>query len=219
MESVKDHPINYLGSLSSQVIKSEFHLRAVLLSSGLLFAFAGRTPLPHGKISGCVCTGAISRQCVATDETAPGGSLTRAYFAEDPSVFTYSIHVGKNYPAKKEIGDCDVPLPRYASGELYLDRLAATLPEVFAQTEPDLVFWISGADPHIDDRFGQMQLTDASLALRDEQVLNLCKAYATNLVLLYGGGYNRVAGKTGELHAATVLRTHAFFDRVLRTKS
>jgi acetoin utilization deacetylase AcuC-like enzyme len=151
-------------------------------------------------------------QILIVDTDAHQGNANNAYFNRDASVFTYSIHVGKNYPAKKETGDCDVPLPRYVESAHYLRELERSLVPVFAQTEPDLVFWISGADPHSDDRFGQMLLTDQALAQRDHLVLQLCKAYATKLVLLYGGGYNKVAGKTGRLHAETVLRTHAYFN-------
>ena len=82
---------------------------------------------------------------------------------------------GATTPPKKVPGDCDVPLERYVGGAAYLRALEETLPPVFAQTEPDLVFWISGADNHTDDRFGQMALTEADMAARDRFVLDLCQ--------------------------------------------
>lgn len=138
------------------------------------------------------------------DTDAHQGNGNHAFFAKDPSVFTYSIHVGRNYPAEKVPGDCDVPLERYVGGAAYLRALEETLPPVFAQTEPDLVFWISGADNHTDDRFGQMALTEADMAARDRFVLDLCQTYAAPCVVLYGGGYNRTLGKTAALHAQTI---------------
>ena len=144
-------------------------------------------------------------QILIVDTDAHQGNANHAYFAGDDQVYTYSIHVGRNYPAKKEAGDCDVPLERHVSGPDYLKALRATLPEAFRATEPDLVFWISGADNHLDDRFGQMRLSTAAMAARDRFVLDLCRAYAAPTVLVYGGGYNRRPGLTGALHAATVL--------------
>ena len=145
-------------------------------------------------------------QILIVDTDAHQGNANHAYFREDLSVFTYSIHVGKNYPAAKEPGDCDVPVPRYVEGSEYLDALASTLPQVFAQTEPDLVFWISGADCHIDDRFGQMRLTTGQMAERDRYVLKLCEEYAAPTAVVYGGGYNQADHMTGRLHAQTILQ-------------
>lgn len=139
------------------------------------------------------------------DTDAHQGNANHAYFRDDPGVFTYSIHVGKNYPAAKEPGDCDVPLPRWVEGTDYLEALHASLPSALAKVEPDLIFWISGADCHIDDRFGQMGLSTEEMIARDHFVLQLCQAYAAPTVVVYGGGYNREPGMTGWLHAQTIL--------------
>jgi hypothetical protein len=45
-------------------------------------------------------------------------------------LFTYSIHMGKNYPAQKQPGDLDVELPRWSWGKIYLAELERTLPVV-----------------------------------------------------------------------------------------
>lgn len=144
-------------------------------------------------------------QILIVDTDAHQGNANNAYFRNDLSVFTYSIHVGKNYPARKEAGDCDVPLDRYILGKDYLVALETSLPAVFAKTEPDLVFWITGADSHEGDRFGQMRLSTQDMDARNAFVLQLCQSYHANTVLVYGGGYNRAAGKTGWLHAQSVL--------------
>lgn len=140
------------------------------------------------------------------DTDAHQGNGTHALLRDDPFSFTYSIHVGKNYPARKEPGDCDVPLPRWVEGDEYLHALETTLPEAFHRAEPDLVFWIAGADLHVDDRFGQMKLTNADMAARDDLVLDLINRWEIPTAILYGGGYNRSAGMTARMHADTVLR-------------
>jgi len=69
-----------------------------------------------------------------------------------------------------------------------------------------LVFWIAGADPHVNDRFGQMCLQDADFLRRDQHVLDVLKKRRWPTVLLYGGGYNRDREHTARLHADSVLR-------------
>lgn len=143
-------------------------------------------------------------QILIVDTDAHQGNGNHAYFAADPCVHTFSIHVGRNYPAEKVPGDWDAPLERQVGGETYLSTLRETLPPIFEKVEPDLVFWIAGADSHEDDRFGQMRLTREDLDQRDHFVLDLCEEYASPTAILYGGGYNRRPGRTGAIHAQTV---------------
>lgn len=144
------------------------------------------------------------------DTDAHHGDGTAALFAADERVFTYSIHVGRNYPSVKPPGSLDVPLPRWARGVDYLDQLEATLPPALEEHRPDLVFWLSGADPHEHDRFGQLRLTDADMAARDALVLGeTFRRRGLPLVVLYGGGYNRDREHTARLHARTVLAAAA----------
>lgn len=139
------------------------------------------------------------------DTDAHQGNGTHALLRNDAWAFTYSIHVGKNYPSKKEEGDVDVPLERWAAGDQYLSALAQTLPETIERCEPDLAFWITGADPHEEDRFGQMRLSDADFAERDRFILEHLRRDNIPVAVLYGGGYHR-GGRTGELHAQSIMR-------------
>jgi acetoin utilization deacetylase AcuC-like enzyme len=139
------------------------------------------------------------------DTDAHQGNGTNGLFAGDRRVFTYSIHVGKNYPSEKTPGSLDVELERYASSEHYLERLEATLAPALDDFRPELVYWIAGADPHENDRFGQLRLTDAAMRMRDEQVIRSVLSREIPLVVLYGGGYNRNRIHTARLHANTVL--------------
>lgn len=146
------------------------------------------------------------RRILVIDTDAHQGNGTHALFADDARVFTYSIHVAKNYPSIKVPGQLDVGLPRYAGGESYLEALESTLPGILTDFAADLVFWIAGADPHENDRFGQLRLNDDDFAARDRFVLHLVTGARLPLVVLYGGGYNRDRVHTARLHADTVLR-------------
>ena len=138
------------------------------------------------------------------DCDAHQGNGTHAIFADDPATYCYSIHVGRNYPSAKVPGDCDVPLERWVDGRTYLRALRETLPAALEAAEPDVAFYIGGADCHEEDRFGQMRLTTAEMAERDRYALNLCRVHSIPTVVLYGGGYSRLPGLTAALHCQTV---------------
>jgi acetoin utilization deacetylase AcuC-like enzyme len=150
------------------------------------------------------------------DTDAHQGNGSNGIFAGDERVFTYSIHVGRNYPAEKTAGSFDVELPRFVSGAQYLERLNATLPAAFERFAPDLAFWIAGSDPHEKDRFGQMKLSDTDMAVRDKAVLDLVTKLRVSTVVLYGGGYNRDRVHTARLHANTVKLAESFWERKRR---
>jgi acetoin utilization deacetylase AcuC-like enzyme len=152
-----------------------------------------------------------ARRVFVIDTDAHQGNGTNEIFINDDRVFTYSIHVGRNYPSEKKPGSLDVELPRGVNGAEYLARLGATLPTAFQDFAPDLVFWISGSDPHVDDRFGQMKLSDGDLAARDQVVLDLVTRTAVPTVVLYGGGYNRDRIHTARLHANTIKLAESYW--------
>jgi acetoin utilization deacetylase AcuC-like enzyme len=138
------------------------------------------------------------------DTDAHQGNGTHAILRGDTRVFTYSIHGGRNYPSAKEPGDLDVGLPREVAGDDYLAALADTLPGALDSFPADLVIWISGADVHEQDRFGQMRLTTGQMTTRDHLVTKWCRDRRLPLVVLYGGGYHREPGMTARLHANTI---------------
>ncbi len=139
------------------------------------------------------------------DTDAHQGNGTHAIFAEERAVFTYSIHVGRNYPSRKVPGDLDVPLERWVEGDIFLESLKGTLPGALEAFQPDLIIWLSGADPHRNDRFGQMRLSVAQMAERDTLVCGWALERGVPLVVLYGGGYNRERPHTARIHRNTVV--------------
>lgn len=153
------------------------------------------------------------------DTDAHQGNGTNAIFADDPRIFTYSIHGGRNYPSAKVPGSLDVGLPRQVSATAYLDALSATLPAALDDFPADLVVWISGADVHVMDRFGQMELGDADVTARDEAVLGWCVERRLPLAVLYGGGYHRQPGMTARLHANTVTLASRIFTGRLHERA
>jgi len=140
------------------------------------------------------------------DTDAHQGDGTHALFAADRRTFTYSIHVGKNFPSQKIPGDLDVPLDRWVDGKTYLDAMRSSLERSFLEFEPDLVFWVAGADIHQDDRFGQMRLSEADIRERNDFILQLARGWNVPLSIVYGGGYNTDDSLTNRLHALPILQ-------------
>jgi acetoin utilization deacetylase AcuC-like enzyme len=141
---------------------------------------------------------------MVVDTDAHQGNGTNAILENDPRVFTYSIHVGKNYPTQKFKGTMDVETVRYVEGEMYLKQLFVTLAAALDTFAPDLAILIAGSDNHRNERFGQMMLSVKDLQRRDEVLL---KAFIRNRIpvaVLYGGGYNRQPEFTAKIHRNTV---------------
>ena len=141
---------------------------------------------------------------MVVDTDAHQGNGTASLLADDPRVFTYSIHVGRNYPTKKVTGSLDIETVRYVEGEMYLKQLFSTLAGALDAFAPDLVIWISGADNHRNDRFGQMHLSLKEIQRRDEVLLGAFIRNRIPVAVLYGGGYNRQPEFTAKLHRNTI---------------
>lgn len=141
---------------------------------------------------------------MVVDTDAHQGNGTASLLADDPRVFTYSIHVGRNYPTKKEKGSMDVETVRYVEGGMYLKQLFQTLAAALDAFSPDLVIWIAGADNHSNDRFGQMHLSLKDMQRRDEVLLGAFLRNRIPVAVLYGGGYNRQREFTAKIHRNTV---------------
>ena len=141
---------------------------------------------------------------MVVDTDAHQGNGTASLLADDPRVFTYSIHVGRQYPAKKIAGSLDIETVRYVEGEMYLKQLFSSLAGALDAFAPDLVIWVSGADNHRNDRFGQMHLSLQDIQRRDEVLLGAFIRNRIPVAVLYGGGYNRQPEFTAKLHRNTI---------------
>ena len=146
------------------------------------------------------------RRAAVVDLDVHQGNGTHSIFANDPSVFTFSMHGAKNYPFHKVPGSLDVELADGASDDQYIDVLAASLPHVIARAEPDIVVYLAGADPHEGDALGRLRLTFEGLARRDALVVDSCREVGLPVVVTIAGGYGR--------HLADMIRIHAETARI-----
>jgi acetoin utilization deacetylase AcuC-like enzyme len=146
-----------------------------------------------------------ARRVLILDCDVHQGNGTAQIFAADPSVFTMSIHGAKNFPLRKHPGTLDVPLPDGTGDAEYLRALAAAIEESFARAGADLVLYIAGADPYLDDRLGRLAVTKAGLAERDRLVLATARRAGTPVAIVCGGGYCADLDAIVDIHATTML--------------
>ena len=130
------------------------------------------------------------------------GNGTAAIFAGDPTVFTLSVHGRGNYPFVKERSDLDLELADGTGDDEYLQAVDEGLDRALG-SGPDLVFYVAGADPYREDRFGRLALSRAGLAERDRRVLGRCAAAGLPTVVVMGGGYSAVEDVVA-IHLETV---------------
>lgn len=130
-----------------------------------------------------------SLQVAVIDLDVHQGNGTARIFQGDNTVFTLSMHGEKNFPFRKESGDIDVGLPDGCGDADYLAALDSALRELDKRCNPDLVFFLAGADPFEGDRLGRLKLTSAGMQARDQQVFDWCLARGIPVVLLMAGGY------------------------------
>jgi acetoin utilization deacetylase AcuC-like enzyme len=148
-------------------------------------------------------SGRIARAAVI-DLDVHQGNGTHAIFAGDSSVYTFSMHGARNFPFHKVPGRLDIELPDGCDDDRYLAELAAALPRALAESSPDLVVYLAGADAHEGDRLGRLRLTFGGLARRDAMVLDACREVGIPVAVTIAGGYGRNIADTVEAHVGTV---------------
>ena len=152
-------------------------------------------------------------QVAVIDLDVHQGNGTARIFQDDASVFTLSLHGEKNFPFRKEAGDLDVGLPDGTGDADYLDALDAALFALDRRCEPQLVFFLAGADPHEGDRLGRLKLSDQGMQARDQRVLDWCLARRIPLVLLMAGGYGVQIEATVQVQLNTYRLAHTHWQR------
>jgi acetoin utilization deacetylase AcuC-like enzyme len=125
-------------------------------------------------------------------------------------VYTFSMHGAKNFPFHKVPGTRDVELNDGTEDGEYLALLQQHLPEVIREARPDLVVYLSGADPHEGDRLGRLKLTFDGLLARDRYVIGTCREVGIPVCATMSGGYGREVQDTVAVHLNTVRVLRAF---------
>jgi acetoin utilization deacetylase AcuC-like enzyme len=131
------------------------------------------------------------------------GNGTARIFQGDDSVFTLSMHGGRNFPFRKEASDLDVDLPDGCADDEYLHALDQALDELDSRFDPALVIYLAGADPHEGDRLGRLKLTSDGLEARDRRVFDWGWQRGIPIAFAMAGGYGERLEDTVQVQVNT----------------
>ena len=148
--------------------------------------------------------GAIQKAMVV-DTDVHHGNGTAAIFRGDPTVFTLSIHQRNNYPGHKPPSNIDLNMDDRVEDEEYLGALLPAVARAFDQFQPEILFYVGGADPYCEDQLGGLSLTKVGLKKRDRSVFEEARQRGIPVATTLAGGYALRVEDTVRIHMNTIL--------------
>ena len=149
------------------------------------------------------------RRILVLDLDVHQGDGTATIFADDPDVYTVSVHCAKNFPFHKQKSDLDVPLREGIEDKEYLNALAF-LPSLIESYRPQFVLYQGGVDGLKEDKLGKWSLTRAGLQKRNRLVYQLLSSHSIPLVITMGGGYGDPLSASVDAHSDLFLQAASF---------
>jgi len=156
-----------------------------------------------------VPTGPLPSTSASTLSPATPAKVRNAHAGD---VFTISLHQENNYPMWKPPSSIDVDLPDGIRDDDYLAWLDNALSSGLRQFDPELIFYIAGADPYREDQLGGLALTIEGLKRRDELVFKIARARNIPVMVTYAGGYARRVEDTVTIHCNTVIAAKELYE-------
>ena len=142
------------------------------------------------------------------------GNGTAKIFAQQPAVFTFSMHGRHNYPFHKEKSDLDIPLEDGTGDAEYLSLLERNLRPLMNSWQPDFLFYLSGVDVLFSDKFGKLKLSLEGCKQRDRMIFEMANEKNLPCVVAMGGGYSQDIRTIVEAHCNTFRMAKEVFDLV-----
>jgi acetoin utilization deacetylase AcuC-like enzyme len=145
------------------------------------------------------------RKAMVVDTDVHHGNGTAAIFAHDESAFTLSIHQLNNYPAHKPASTVDLNMRDGVSDQEYLNALLPAVRRAMDVFQPDILFYVGGADPYEEDQLGGLSISMAGLKVRDKAIFEQARKRKIPVVTTLAGGYAQRMQDTVQIHVNTVL--------------
>ncbi|OUS39730.1 histone deacetylase ['Osedax' symbiont bacterium Rs2_46_30_T18] len=136
------------------------------------------------------------------------GDGTARILADQPNVFTCSVHCEKNFPARKAQSDLDINIPVAADSDTYLQLMADGFEQALALCQPDFVIYDAGVDIFTDDPLGLINVSMDGIRARDHHVLKRCVELKIPVATVIGGGYDKDERALAMRHAIAVEEAH-----------
>lgn len=153
----------------------------------------------------------LAKRILIVDLDVHQGNGTAQIFANNPNVFTFSMHCQANYPMEKEKSDLDIPLALGTQDEEFLHILSQQLPLLLDRVLPDFIFYLSGVDVLATDKLGRIAMSREGCKLRDQMVLQSCKNANIPMAISMGGGYSPEIKDIVEAHCNTFRLAQALY--------
>jgi len=144
------------------------------------------------------------QKAMVVDVDVHQGNGTASILGDKDYVFTFSIHQMDLYPAAKESSTLDIGLWSGDGDETYLSSLKEQFPRIYREFQPDLVFYLAGADPFEKDQLGGLKLTKDGLKERGKIIVGEARRLKIPVVILLAGGYAHDVQDTVAIHLNTV---------------
>lgn len=193
------------------------HGVAISTSGGTHHAFAG-----HGEgfcvfndlaiTSNLLLNQGLSKQILIIDLDVHQGNGTAHIFANNPQVFTFSMHGAKNFPFRKQQSDLDIELADGTGDDEYLELLNKTLATLIKQVQPDMLLFLAGVDVLATDVLGKLSLSRQGCLERDKLVFATAKREQIPIAVTMGGGYSANLDDVVEAHCNTFRVARAVFN-------
>jgi acetoin utilization deacetylase AcuC-like enzyme len=145
----------------------------------------------------------LIEKAMVIDTDVHHGNGTAAIFTADPTVFTLSIHQKDNYPVEKPPSTVDIDLADGTGDDEYCQLLGDAALKAMAGFKPQLVMYVAGADPYVEDQLGGLTLSIDGLKRRDRLVFDLARAHRTPVAVTLAGGYAVNVADTVTIHVNT----------------
>lgn len=137
------------------------------------------------------------------------GDGTRAMFASDETVHTFSIHDQSSDTDPEAVESTSVPLGAGVDDATFHAALERHLPPLVERFRPALAIYLAGVDAAADDFLGAWKMTADGLFARDRRVTELLRhgdgGEPVPLVVVTGGGYGKAAWTYTARYAAWLL--------------
>jgi acetoin utilization deacetylase AcuC-like enzyme len=162
--------------------------------------------------------GAI-KKAIVVDTDVHHGNGTAAIFRSDPTVFTLSIHQLNNYPAHKPPSNVDLDMDDRVEDDEYLEALIPAVQRSLDSFQPEILFYVGGADPYCEDQLGGLSLTKEGLKKRDRLVFEEARRRGVSVATTLAGGYAHRVEDTVRIHVNTILAARDTAEKYPQTAS
>jgi acetoin utilization deacetylase AcuC-like enzyme len=132
------------------------------------------------------------RRVLIVDLDYHHGNGNAEIFAQDESVFTFSMHAG-NWCWIAKRNNCDVELPAHTQDDAYLDALRRHLPAIVREFQPDFAIYVAGSDPFVEDTLGDFDVSEAGMLERDRFVTRELWDRGIPMCVVTAGGYGEAS--------------------------